>query len=177
MKALAKVSRDNLVRSTVSRILIVRIKGMKKYGEKVREEGSETPSSSNQQKPRSNYHANKANLDVFSNYSLIGLPDATQEETVRKVVDAMSSDALAQCLPIARFHNLRMIVMERIWVFRIDFSQSSASIPSLRLEIKPEEKPVHVKMRRESNCRKKYLRTLVYKLLEAGLVYPNPPSK
>lgn len=169
------VAMDNMVPSTVGRILIARIKGMKNY-KQVCEEGSKTSSSSNQQRPRSNYYAKNAAIDPFSNLSLIDLRNANQDETVRKAVDEMLSDASAQGFPQTRFECLRKIVMARIEVFRTDFSQPSASIPPLRLELKPDAKPVHVKIRKYSDSQKKFLRKLFDKLLEAGLVYQCTPT-
>lgn len=87
------------------------------------------------------------------------------------------ADASAQGFPKARFDDLREIVLSRIGVFRTDFSQSSASIPPLRLELKSDAKPVHVKIRKYSDSQRKFLRKLVEKLLDAGLNYPNPTSK
>lgn len=89
----------------------------------------------------------------------------------------MLSDALRKRFQKYRFNGLRQIVMERFDVFGTDYSQSSASIPLLRLELKPDTKPVHVKIRKYSENQRQFLRNLVAKLLEAGFVYPNPTSK
>lgn len=107
------------------------MKGIRNCEDLVRQESSRTPFPSNQQRLRSNDYVNKANLDPFSNHSLIDLPDETQDETVQKAVDGMLSSGLAENFPATRFDDLRKIFMENIGVFIIDFSQSSASITPL----------------------------------------------
>lgn len=67
--------------------------------------------------------------------------------------------------------------MARFSVFQTGFSLSSASIPPLRLGLKPDAKPVHVKLSKYSESQRKFLSKFVGRLLEAGLVYPNPNAK
>lgn len=67
--------------------------------------------------------------------------------------------------------------MARLGKFRTDFSQSFANMPPLKLELKLDGKPVHVKIRKHSDSLRSFLRKLVGKLLDAGLVYPNLTSK
>ena len=169
-------SRDEKAASTVGRILISRIKGVpnKEIDSK---KDSDNASVHTPQRPRSNYYANKAEVDPFPNPSLLDLPDQNQDETVKKAVEEMLRNALAEGFPKNRFDDLRKIIMARLGVFRTDFSQSSASIPPLKLELKPDAKPVHVKIRKYSDSERKFLRNLVGKLLDAGLIYANPNSK
>ena len=93
------------------------------------------------------------------------------------MVEDILTDALVQGFPKARFDDLRKTVMARLGVFRTDFSRTSASIPPLRLELKPDAKLVHVKIIKYSDSQRRFLRKLVGNLLDAGLVYPNPTSK
>lgn len=89
----------------------------------------------------------------------------------------MLTDALLHGFLNATFDDLRKIVMSRLGVFQMDFSQASAAIPPLRLEIKQDAKPVHINIRKYSDSRRRSLRKIVGKLLDAGLVYPNLTSK
>lgn len=67
--------------------------------------------------------------------------------------------------------------MARLIVFRTDFSKSSAAIPPLKLELKRDEKTPHVNIRKYSDSQRRFLRKIVGKLLDAGLLYPNTTSK
>lgn len=174
------VVRDDMVPSTVGRILIARIRGVQNMITNFNYGGGQnmkTPAVYSPPRPRSNYYVNKADVDPFPNLSLIDLPDEDQAASVRTAVEDMLKDALVQGFPHNRFDDLRKTVMARLGVFRTDFSQSSAPIPPLRLELKPDAKPVHVKIRKYSDSQRRFLRKLVDKLLDAGLVYPNPASK
>lgn len=78
--------------------------------------------------------------------TLIALPDLPQDRTVRKVFYQILSDALVQYFVHARSDDLQKLVMTRVGMYSIYFSQSLASTAPLRLQLKPDTKPIHVKI-------------------------------
>lgn len=89
----------------------------------------------------------------------------------------MVSDASTQRFPRARFDELRNILMERMGMLKLDFSQLYTSIPLLRLELKTKTKNRSCQITKIQQQLKHYLHKLVDEQLEAGLVYPNSSSK
>lgn len=145
---------------------------------KYSEEDNETAQvKCSQPRHRSSYYVNNANIDPFPHPTLIGLPQKNQAEEVREAVEEILTNALGQGLTQARFDDQRKIVMAQLGVFFTDLSQSAVAITPLKLELKPYAKPVDVKIGNYSDSHRRFLRKLVGKLLDAGLIYPNPTSK
>lgn len=168
-----------MVSSTVRSILTSRITEVKSNvacNENDEENDTKTSADPNPQKPQSNYYVNKTDVDPFPSPSLTDLPGQDQKASVRVAVDEVLADALAQEAAKACFDDLRKIVMVKLGVFWTDFSQSSASLPPLRLELKPDAKHVQVKVRKYSDSQWNCTRKIGGRLLEDGLVYPIPTA-
>lgn len=185
----SQVDLTNASTSKIGRILIARIQRMRTHDASDAADNQSMTTSAQAPKqtttnqpphdrPRANYYDSRSAPDPFPNPNLLDLPDADQNESVRSAINEMFTDALIAGFPKTRFDELKQIVMKRVNVFRTTFSRGNgANIAPLKLELKPNAKPVIVKLRRYSESQKRFLRKLVDRLLDANLIYSNSSSK
>lgn len=125
--------------------------------------------SSQDNRPGSNYYANRNEPDPFPKRSLIDISDSSQEADINIALEAILQDALDHGFPTAHYANLRQIVLARRNVFCTTFSAGPpANVPPLRVSLKPNTMLTTVRLRRYSTDQKVFLRKLMSKLLECN---------
>ena len=127
---------------------------------------------------RSHYFANRHEPDPFPDPSLIDAADSDQSSGIDDAIQNMLQDALDNGFPTTHYSKLCEMIRSRRNVFRIGFSAGPpASVPPLRIHLKPDAVPTVMKLRRYTESQKKFLKRLIDKLLECDYIYPNPHAK
>lgn len=164
-------------KSKIGRLLIARLKRTR--GSDANDEyDSSSKSSKTTPRPSSSYFANRSEPDPFPNPHLLDLPDKDHKANIELALENLLEDALTRGFPKSRFDDLRNMVLKRKNVFRLTFTnEPGANIPPLKLHLKPDAKPVLVKLRKYNESQRAFLRKLVRKLIDANLIYSNPTSR
>lgn len=81
-------------------------------------------------------------------------------------------------LPADRRDDLHAVMYEFIDIFYVSFSaRSSATVPPLKNDLKPDACPAGVKLRKPNESQRRFLKKPTDKLVQCRLMYPNPTSK
>ena len=129
-------------------------------------------------RPCSNYHTNRLEVDPFPDPSLMDPADGDQEQEVNECIESMLVEAQTNGFPVDKFPQLKTVILARRNVFRISFSAGPpANVPPLRIQLKPDAQPTVVRLRKYSSDQKLFLRKLMKRLIDLDYVYPNPTSK
>lgn len=90
----------------------------------------------------------------------------------------MLDDAQEICFPRDRFSELKGLPDEYLDVIGMSiYAGPGANIAHLNLELKPDTKPIRVKLRKYNDSQRHFLKCLTGQLLECGLIYENLTSK
>lgn len=97
---------------------------------------------------------------------------------VRSDLNHLLAEASDHGLPNGLSDRLTNLVLHSPEIFRDKMgSDSPANIPPMRIQLRADAKPVHVKLRRYYPAQAAFLRKKAEELLSFGLVYRNPNSR
>lgn len=133
--------------------------------------------SANTTRPRINFFDVRKGQDPFPDPNLRDPIDSDQNEQIRSDVKNISKVARENGISSEHASILDKILAKHLDVFRTTFSSGpAANIPPLKIDLVHDAKPVRVRLRNYSQTQKEFLAEFVNKLLDAGMVFPNPSS-
>lgn len=126
---------------------------------------------------RVNYYAARREEHRFPDPSLLDPVDSGQHADISMAVEKMINISRANGLSENHAKELSTIVNEHLNIVRTSLSAGPpADFPPLKIELTPDAKPVHVRLRKYSKEQREFLDKFVDSLVKYGMTYPNPTS-
>lgn len=128
-------------------------------------------------RPLGDHFAHEYGWDPFTDPSLIYLDDKPDDELLRDQIAAMIEKENTEDFPEEHSAELYGLVWGHSAEFCTTFSPHPAKVDPLRIHLTEGSRPIRVKIRNYSVDQREFMESLVDKLVENNLVYPNPSAR
>lgn len=128
-------------------------------------------------RPRVNYFNVRQEQYPFPDSSLLDAPDCVQSDEVKEEIAQMVHVAVEDGFLNDHLTDSKKIVSDHMEIFRTSLSHvSAADVPTIKVDLFPDAKPVKVRLRNYSQDQREFLFHFFQKLVSCGMAYSNPSS-